>query len=95
LFNQNIKDTLCGTKVLFKSDWEKILKQRKFLGNSDPFGDFDLIFGAVKQNLKLIDIPVHYKDRTYGSTQIRRFWHGMILIKMCFIGALKFRIFNR
>ena len=93
LLNQRVKDTLCGTKVLFKKDYEKIASNRHYFGNFDPFGDFDLLFGAAKLNFKIIDMPVHYKSRTYGSTQIRRFLHGWILLGMSFLAMrkLKFR----
>lgn len=91
ILGQRLKDTLCGTKVLLKSDYEKIAKNRSYFGNFDPFGDFDLLFGAAKLNLKIIDMPVHYKSRTYGSTQIRRFFHGWILLYMSFIAIKKFK----
>ena len=85
LLSQRFKDTLCGTKVLFRRDYEKIGANRAYFGEFDPFGDFDLIFGAVKQNLKVIEIPIRYRDRTYGSTNISRFRHGWLLLKMtCF-----------
>ena len=90
--NQKVKDTLCGTKVLFKSDYEKIAHNRAFFGNFDPFGDFDLLFGAAKLNLKIVDMPVHYKSRTYGSTQIRRFLHGWILLGMSLLALRKLKI---
>lgn len=92
LLGQPIKDTLCGTKVLFKKDYEKIAANRAFFGDFDPFGDFDLIFGAAKQHLKIIDMPVHYKNRTYGSTQISRFYHGTILAYMSWIAFKKFKL---
>lgn len=82
LLEQRIKDTLCGVKVLFRHDYEKIEKNRKFFGDFDPFGDFDLIFGASKQNLKIIEIPIRYVARTYGTTQISRFKHGLLLLRM-------------
>jgi SAM-dependent methyltransferase len=82
LLNQPISDTLCGTKVVSKSHYKLILNNRSFFGNFDPFGDFDLIFGASKLNLKFMEIPVRYTDRTYGSTQISRFTHGFILLRM-------------
>ena len=91
LLGQKIKDTLCGTKVLFKSDYEKIVKARSFFGNFDPFGDFDLLFGAAKQNLKIIDMPIHYKNRTYGTSQIHRFQAGFLLMRMSFIAFKKFK----
>lgn len=91
ILGQRIKDTLCGTKVLYKSDYELIAQNRNYFGDFDPFGDFDLIFGAAKQNLKIVDLPVHYKNRTYGTTQIRRFYHGLLLIKVSLVALRKFK----
>jgi len=92
ILEQRIRDTLCGTKVFWKEDYLKIAKGRKYFGDFDPFGDFDLLFGASKLNLKIIEIPIKYRDRTYGSTQISRFRHGLILFKMVFfaLGKIKF-----
>ncbi|MFH1507982.1 MAG: glycosyltransferase [Candidatus Omnitrophota bacterium] len=92
LLEQRIKDTLCGTKVLFRRDYRKIEKNREFFGDFDPFGDFDLIFGAAKQNLKIIEIPIRYMARTYGSTQISRFRHGLLLLKMSGIALKKLKM---
>ncbi len=83
LLGQSIKDTLCGTKVLWRKDYEKIAANRKYFGASDPFGDFDLLFGASKLNLKLIDFPVHYCQRTYGEIKIKRWRHGILLLRAC------------
>ena len=93
LLDQRIKDTLCGTKVLFKKDYEKIAANRSFFGDFDPFGDFDLLFGAVKQNLKIIEMPIRYRERTYGEIKIERWRHGLLLLKMSGIALkkLKFR----
>lgn len=88
ILGQRIKDTLCGTKVMLKTDYDKIVKNRSFFGDFDPFGDFDLIFGSVKLNMKLIEVPIRYRERTYGSTNISRFKHGWLLLKMT---ALAFR----
>jgi SAM-dependent methyltransferase len=93
LLSQPFKDTLCGTKVIFKKDYEKLLSNRKFFGDFDPFGDFDLIFGAYKLNLKIVEIPIRYKERTYGSTNISRFKHGLILLRMCFFAARKIKFY--
>ena len=82
LLGQPIKDTLCGTKVLWKKDYERIAANRSYFGEFDPFGDFDLLFGAVKLNLKIREVPVRYRDRTYGTTNIRRWSHGWLLLKM-------------
>ena len=82
LLGQRIKDTLCGTKVLLKKDYEKISAGRSYFGDFDPFGDFDLLFGAAKLNLKIVEIPVRYQARTYGTTNIQRWKHGWLLLKM-------------
>jgi glycosyltransferase involved in cell wall biosynthesis len=93
LLNQPIKDTLCGTKVLFRKDYEKLIKNRDFFGDFDPFGDFDLIFGAYKLNLKIIDLPVRYRERAYGETNISRFSHGFLLLRMAFYAARKIKFY--
>lgn len=92
LLGQPIRDTLCGTKVLLASDYKKIADNRDYFGDFDPFGDFDLLFGAAKQNLKIVDIPIHYAERTYGDIKIERFKHGLVLLRMCLfaMGKLKF-----
>jgi len=92
LLGQRIKDTLCGTKVLLKDTYEKIATNRHVFGEFDPFGDYDLIFGAAKLNLKITEIPIRYKERTYGKTNISRFRHGLLLLKMVYFAAknLKF-----
>jgi hypothetical protein len=82
LLNQRITDTLCGTKVLTRRNYDRISAGRSYFGEFDPFGDFDLIFGAAKQNLKIVEVPVRYRARTYGSTQISRFRHGVLLLRM-------------
>lgn len=91
LLGQRLKDTLCGTKVLFKRDYEKIKANRAYFGDFDPFGDFDLLFGAAKLNLKIVEVIVRYKDRQYGSTQISRFRHGLLLLKMSLFAAVKLK----
>jgi hypothetical protein len=91
LLSQRFRDTLCGTKVLTRRDYERIVANRSYFGDFDPFGDFDLLFGAAKANLKIIDIPVHYKARVYGETNISRFQHGWMLLKMCFLAARKLK----
>lgn len=82
LLNQRFTDTLCGTKVLWRTDYEEIVANRHYFGDFDPFGDFDLIFGAAKLNLKIVEIPIRYADRGYGETQISRFTHGWLLVRM-------------
>lgn len=91
LLGQNLKDTLCGTKVLYKKDYINIINNRKYFGDFDPFGDFDLLFGASKLNLKIVEMPIRYKDRLYGETQIKRFSHGWLLIKMSLFAAKKMK----
>jgi len=82
LLSQRFTDTLCGTKVLLRSDYQRLKAGRAYFGDFDPFGDFDLIFGAVKLNLKVVEIPIRYASRTYGETQISRFRHGLMLLCM-------------
>jgi SAM-dependent methyltransferase len=82
LLGQSIKDTLCGTKVLSRRDYQMIAENRAYFGHLDPFGDFDLIFGAAKYTLKIVDLPVRYRERTYGDTNIQRWSHGWLLLKM-------------
>jgi hypothetical protein len=83
LLDQRFKDTLCGTKVLYRRDYERIAAGRSYFGDFDPFGDFDLIFGAAKLDLKILEVPIRYRERTYGTTQISRFRHGWLLLRMC------------
>lgn len=87
LLGQPIKDTLCGTKVLWRADYERIAANRAYFGDFDPFGDFDLLFGAAKLNLKIVEIPVRYRERTYGETNIQRWRHGWVLLKMVVFAA--------
>ncbi len=91
LLGQPIKDTLCGTKVLWKKDYERIAANRAYFGDFDPFGDFDLIFGAAKMNLKIVDLPIRYRERTYGSTNISRWKHGMLLMRMVWYAARRIK----
>lgn len=94
MLEQPIKDTLCGTKVMFREDYYRLTKNRTFFGEFDPFGDFDLIFGAYKLNLKIIDLPIRYKERVYGDTNISRFKHGFLLLKMWLFAAGKIKFYN-
>lgn len=91
LIGQPIKDTLCGTKVLWKKDYEKIVDNRAYFGDFDPFGDFDLIFGAARLNLKILDLPIRYRERQYGTTNISRWRHGILLLKMVVFAAFKMK----
>ena len=87
LLSQSIKDTLCGTKVLSRSHYEVIAENRAYFGEIDPFGDFDLIFGAARYNLKIVDLPVRYRERKYGETNIQRWSHGMLLLRMVMLAS--------
>lgn len=91
LLGERIKDTLCGTKVLFRRDYERIASNRAYFGDFDPFGDFDLLFGASKLNLKIIEVPIRYQERTYGTTNINRFQHGWLLLKMTVYGFFRLK----
>ncbi len=82
LLNQRFTDTLCGTKAISRDNYRRLAANRAFFGDFDPFGDFDLIFGASRLCLKTVEIPIRYQSRAYGSTQISRFRHGLILARM-------------
>ena len=91
MLGQPIKDTLCGTKVLWKRDYERIAANRSYFGDFDPFGDYDLIFGAAKLNLRIVDLPIRYRERTYGSTNISRWKHGLLLMRMVAFAARRIK----
>jgi SAM-dependent methyltransferase len=91
ILGQPVKDTLCGTKVLTKQSYERIVANRSYFGDFDPFGDFDLLFGASKLNLKILDIPIRYKERTYAETNIQRWKHGWLLLQMLAFASLKLK----
>jgi hypothetical protein len=86
-----VTDSLCGTKVLWKKDYERLVANRAYFGDFDPFGDFDLIFGARKLNLKIVEIPICYRNRVYGETNISRFRDGWILLKMTAFAARRIK----
>jgi glycosyltransferase involved in cell wall biosynthesis len=91
LLGQPVKDTLCGTKVLMRADYERLAAGRAYFGDFDPFGDFDLLFGAGKLGLRIKDIPIRYCDRAYGSTNISRWSHGWLLLRMVVFAARKLK----
>jgi 2-polyprenyl-3-methyl-5-hydroxy-6-metoxy-1,4-benzoquinol methylase len=91
VLGQPVKDSLCGTKMLWRSDYEQLKKRIAVLGDFDPFGDFNLLFGACLLNLKIRDLPVRYRDRTYGETNISRFAHGWLLLKMTWFGLRRLK----
>jgi SAM-dependent methyltransferase len=91
LLGQPVRDTLCGTKVLWKRDYERIAANRSAFGDFDPFGDFDLLFGAAKLGLRIVDVPIRYRERTYGSTNIQRWRHGWLLLRMLGVAARRLK----
>jgi SAM-dependent methyltransferase len=91
LIGQNIKDTLCGTKGLWKQDYEVIAANRDYFGDFDPFGDFDLILGAARLTMKIVDLPIRYRQRSYGVTNVRRWEHGLLLLKMLVFAARRLK----
>lgn len=91
LLSQRVTDTLCGTKVLRRRDYQRLKRGRAYFGDFDPFGDFDLLFGASKLGLKIVDVPIRYANRTYGETQISRFRHGVLLLRMVLFAFLRIK----
>jgi ubiquinone/menaquinone biosynthesis C-methylase UbiE len=91
VLGQQVKDTLCGTKVLTRYDYNRIVRNRGYFGDFDPFGDFELLFGAAKLNLKILEFPFRYRERTYGETNIRRFRDGWKLLRMLIFGFRRFK----
>lgn len=91
IIGQRFKDTLCGTKVLTRKNYYKLIENRKYFGEFDPFGDFDLIFGATKLALKIVEVPIRYRERKYGATNISRWKHGVILLRMVFFAIRKIK----
>ena len=91
VLGQQVRDTLCGTKVLYRADYDRIANNRAYFGNFDPFGDFDLLFGAARLNLKIVDLPIRYHERLYGETNISRFSHGWLLLAMSGFAARKLK----
>ena len=92
LLGQRIKDTLCGTKVLWRADYEDLARHRAYFGDFDPFGDFDLLFGAAKLNRKIVDLPVRYRARAYGDIKINRWRDGCLLFRMCGVAFRRFKL---
>ncbi len=92
LLDQPVKDTLCGTKVLWRKDYLDIAANRSYFGDFDPFGDFDLLFGAARLNRKIVDLPVRYRERTYGEIKIQRWRHGLLLFQMSFVAFSKLKL---
>jgi SAM-dependent methyltransferase len=91
LLSQSVKDSLCGTKVLSKTHYQVIAENRAYFGEIDPFGDFDLLFGAARYNLKILDLPIRYRERKYGETNIQRWKHGVLLLRMVVLASRRIR----
>jgi SAM-dependent methyltransferase len=93
LLEQRIKDTLCGTKVVMRHNYAKILAAREYFGDIDNWGDYDWIFGAAKSNLKIVELPIHYVERTAGVTKMtKRFKNGLIMARMCWVALRKLKM---
>jgi Glycosyl transferase family 2 len=95
VLGQRFKDTLCGTKVLSRAHYKRLAAARQFFGEFDPFGDFDLLFGAARLGLRIVEVPVHYRERTYGTTNIQRWRHGVILLQMLIFAARRMKFLGR
>jgi hypothetical protein len=91
MLGQPIKDTLCGTKALWKEDYLRIAAGREAFGDFDPFGDYDLLLGAAKIGLRILDIPIRYQQRVYGRTNIDRWRHGWVLLRMVVFAARRLK----
>lgn len=91
VLGQRLKDTLCGTKVITRRDYQALARHRAYFGDFDPFGDFDLIFGAARMGLKVVELPIAYRERTYGETNISRWRHGTILLAMLVFAARRLK----
>jgi hypothetical protein len=93
LLGQPIRDTLCGTKVIWRKDYERLVANRGYFGDFDPFGDFDLLLGAAKLNLKILEVPIRYYSRRYGETNISRWRHGVLLLRMVIFASRRIKFF--
>jgi SAM-dependent methyltransferase len=91
LLGQQVRDTLCGTKALWREDYQRIAANRSYFGDFDPFGDFDLLFGASRLSMRIVDVAVRYHERRYGETNISRFRHGWLLLGMSAFAARKLK----
>jgi glycosyltransferase involved in cell wall biosynthesis len=91
LLEQPLKDTLCGTKVLWRQDYQRIAQGRAYFGEFDPFGDFDLLFGAAKLNLQIVEVPIRYQPRSYGQSNIAHVREGLVLLRMALYAGQKLK----
>ena len=93
LIGQQSRDTLCGLKGLTRVGYEKIVAEQDYFGDFDPFGDFEILFGAAKRNLKIVEVPVHYRPRVYGTTKISRFRDGILLLRMSWLALWRLKLY--
>lgn len=91
VLGQRFKDTLCGTKVLTRENYQRLAANRSYFGDFDPFGDFDLIFGAARMGLQVMEVPITYRERKYGTTNISRWRHGLLLLVMLVFASRKLK----
>jgi hypothetical protein len=85
-------DCLCGTKLMRRDDYTRMVAWRREFGDFDPFGDFELLFPAAILGIGVVDVPIRYRARTYGTTQIHRFRHGLMLLKMTLMGFFRVKL---
>jgi ubiquinone/menaquinone biosynthesis C-methylase UbiE len=93
LLGQQFRDTLCGLKGLTRIGYEKIVAEKGYFGDFDPFGDFEILFGASKRNLRIVEVPVHYRPRVYGTTKISRFRDGLLLLRMSWLALWRLKLY--
>lgn len=79
--------------MLWRRDYLRIAAERAYFGELDPFGDFDLLFGAARLGLHSVDVPVRYQPRSYGASNIAHVKEGLILLKMCWLAAQKLKFY--
>ncbi len=87
-----VGDSLCGTKLIARRDYERLVAWRQRFGDFDPFGDFELLFAASELALGIVDLPMRYRARTYGTTNISRFRDGWLLLRMTVYGFFRLRL---
>lgn len=86
-----LTDSLCGTKLIALHDVRRIQRWRADFGDFDPFGDFELLFPAAVLCLGIVDVPIRYRARTYGTTNIQRFRDGLRLLRMTWLALLRIK----
>lgn len=94
VLDTRLGDSLCGTKLMTRHDYQRFVAWRRDFGDFDPFGDYELLFPASILSLGIIDVPIHYRSRTYGQTSISRFSHGLMLLRMTLTGFFRIKLGN-